>query len=234
MASKSLNRTFRGLVAAAAFGCALAAVSPEARADGPVSATGKGIVGGALLGGEVVMLTIGAFGVEEAWPYLVFGGLGMAAGGAGGFVVEDQVSDAEPSLYLLAGGMALVIPTLVVVLNNTTYKPKYEDEKKDDGPTANPPAPGTTPAGPAAPAPAASGSISTSKAEPPPRVRTRMAPVAAVTPHIPLSIVDVNQGQLALGMPAVEVRPIYSKRELSTFGVEQKNEVRIPVFKAAF
>src|SRR3954462_1776640 len=90
--------------AAAAFALALGGSPSEARADGPVTATGKGTVGGALLGSEVVCITMGAVGVQRGWPYFVFGGLGAVGGGIGGYFVE-QTATPEPSLYMLAGGM---------------------------------------------------------------------------------------------------------------------------------
>src|SRR5262245_53223895 len=114
MALSRLQRSITSCVAVAALaGVATFAAENEARASGPVSPTGKGIVGGALLGAEVVDLTMGIIGVEKGWPYFVFGALGAAGGGIGGYFVE-QNAPTEASLYMLAGGMALVIPTLVV------------------------------------------------------------------------------------------------------------------------
>src|SRR4029077_13880687 len=84
---KRTRLLFQTSAAAAAFTLTLAAAG-DARAGGPVTPTGKGIVGGALLGGEIVTITMGAVGVNRGWPYFVFGGLGMVAGGVGGFFVE--------------------------------------------------------------------------------------------------------------------------------------------------
>jgi hypothetical protein len=211
-----------GAVAAAAvaFAIALAGSPSDARADGPVTATGKGTVGGALLGGEVVCITMGAIGVERGWPYFVFGGLGAVGGGIGGFFVE-KTSTPEPSLYMLAGGMALIIPTLVVSLNATAYKPPETDqvEPANNRPVLDAPAPGV----PAA-APAASRSMK------------KPARVAAhpVMPHIPLSVLDLYKGKLAPGIPAFELRPLYSSAEVWKYGVSQGSEVRFPLFQAMF
>ena len=213
----------------------LAGAPQEARAQSAepaaVSATGKGIVGGALLGGEVVIITMAAVGVEKGWPYFVFGGLGAVGGGIGGFFVEDATADTpEVALYMLAGGMALVIPTLVATLNATAYRPPESDTKE---PTTNQPA-----AEP--PAPKASVTV-TSKAlvptAPKPVARTYVVPRPPgppIVPHIALSVVDMYRGELALGVPAVELRPVYSTRELAQYGVEQRGELRVPVFKAQF
>ena len=44
----------------------------------------KGVVGGALLGAEVVLVTQAALDVEPTWAYVVGGLAGAAAGGVGG------------------------------------------------------------------------------------------------------------------------------------------------------
>src|SRR5215468_9590509 len=108
------KRLTASLVAAAAFSVTLVGGLGQARAQQAptphvVTATGKGMVGGGLLGAEVVCITMGAIGVQRAWPYFVFGGVGAVGGVIGGFFVE-KAAVAEPSLYMLAGGLGLVIP----------------------------------------------------------------------------------------------------------------------------
>ena len=208
--------------AAVAFATVLAGSPSAARADGPVTATGKGTVGGALLGGEVVCITMGAIGVERGWPYFVFGGLGAVGGGIGGFFVEKS-SAPEPSLYMLAGGMALVIPTLVISLNATAYKPPETDqvdkEPANNKPILDAPAPGTPATAP----------ITGHSGQKP--ARTAAHPVM---PHIPLSVLDLYKGHVAAGIPAFELRPLYSSAELWKYGVSQGSEVRFPLFQAMF
>ncbi len=128
-------RTFslRTLAAVAPFAIALgcAAMPHEARADGPVSPKGKGIVGGAFLGAEIVTMPMGIAGLKPRWPYVVFGTVGAAGGADGGSAIESQIiktpaagqqagPPAEATVGMLAAGLALVIPTLVVSLNATT------------------------------------------------------------------------------------------------------------------
>jgi hypothetical protein len=214
--------------AAAAFTAALAGGPGTARADGPVTATGKGTVGGALLGGEIVCITMGAVGVEKGWPYFVFGGLGMVGGGVGGFFVE-KASAPEPSLYMLAGGMALVIPALVVSLNATAYKPPETDQVQNEPvinkPVADPPSAMPPPGSPPGTPPTTTSRDAAKKD----RVASRPPP-----PHFPLSLVDVYKGKLALGVPAFELRPLYTTREVWQYGVSQSTEVRVPLFQAMF
>lgn len=215
-----MNQTIGAAALAASFGAAaLLGGAGEARAEGPVSGTGKGIVGGALLGGEVVTITMAIIGVEKGWPYFVFGAVGCVGGGIGGFFVEDAGPPAEVPLYMLAGGMALVIPAVVASLNATAYRPP---EGLSDDPSNNEPATET-------PGPDGTTIRRINSGVP---KRSRQARFEA--PHIPMSIVDLHQGQLAFGVPAVEVRPLYTERERATFGVEQGREVRFPVFRASF
>jgi hypothetical protein len=218
----------RGLSAAAVLTVLAGGARPARAQDAgnSVSGDGKGIVGGAMLGGELVMLTMGAIGIDKGWPYLVFGGVGAVAGGVGGFFVEDAAPPAEVPLYMLAGGMALVIPTVVVTLNATHYKPPETDQ---DEPVQNEPA---------AEPPAANGTVQiTTDASPAIRKGKRPAAHARLRPApVPLGLIDLDLGadRLAFGLPAVEIRPLYSQRELFRFGVQQGEEVRFPVVRATF
>lgn len=215
-------------VTAAAFAMTLVSAG-EASASGPVSPTGKGTVGGALLGAEVVTITMGAAGLSRGWPYFVFGGLAAVGGGVGGYYLDKATvgttadngtitgRKSEPSLYMLAGGMALVIPALVISLNATAYRPPETDRVE---PAGNRP------------------SKDLPKVEPPPPVgkakQVRPSRAYAALPHIPVSLLDVYRGRVSLGLPALEVRPLYAQNELWKYGVSQGTEVRLPVFKAMF
>lgn len=218
MRSGRKSQTLAAALMGAASIASVALGAGEARAAGPVVGTAKGIVGGALLGGEVVTITMGAIGVSKGWPYFVFGGVGAVGGAIGGYFVEGA-APAEAPLYMLAGGMALVIPALVVSLNATAYKPPegslgdpLTNEPADEAPNPD----GTT----------TRKIISSAKPAP------RRGFVPAM--HIPTSLFDVYEGRVALGAPAVDVRPLYTERERAMYGVAQGHEVRIPVFQAMF
>lgn len=180
----------------------------------PVAPDGKGIVGGALLGAEVVMIVEAIIGVEEVWPYPVFGAVGAGAGAVGGWGVE-QTGSAEAALYMLAGGMALVVPTLVAVLNATAYDP--ESESFDEG--VQPEAEGEEGEGeePAAPSVDANVDVDTGSRH-----------------RVPPALVGIDGRGVALGVPAVEIRPVYSPEELAKYGVEQDTELRFPIVRGAF
>jgi len=228
------------LISVAAGALTLLASGHAEAAEPGISATGKGITGGALLGGELVVTVEAIAGVKPAWGYLVGGGLGAIAGGVGGYFVE-QTSDPKPSYYMLAAGMALIIPATVAVLQSTSYKPppEYQEDRpgKAATPTAEPGAPATAPAPvPGAPAaatpPEAPGSAPAAPPPPAPGPGTR-APSPS-RPPIAMSLVDLYGGTWRLGVPAVEVRPMYSSIEVKKYGVEQRTEVRLPIFQATF
>jgi hypothetical protein len=206
------------------------------------SATGKGVVGGALLGGEAVMLTEAAAGVKQGWAYGLGGGLGAVAGGVGGFFAEDG-GDAKLSMYLLVGGMALAIPTTVAVLSATAYEPvNYTEDKPPpaDEPVAEPPQPGapSTPPPPATstpettptPAPASPPGTAPSSRGP---SRRRSEPVARAR-KLPPALIGFNQGTLTLSVPAVEVRQAYTRTEVAVLGVKQHAEVEVPMLNVVF
>ncbi len=208
-------------VAAGVAASALFLAAGSASAQDAVGPTGKGIVGGALLGGEVVDLTLGIVGVNSGWPYLVFGGLGAVGGGIGGYFVEQNTKDlAEVDVYMLAGGMALVIPTIVVALNATMYKPP-EGTIVTQEPANNQPSTGPAPVQPLQPGQ-------------PLQTRRQLRRPFEKPQHMALSLVDMYRGSVALGLPALQVRPLYTQREMFTYGVEQGSEVRVPLFYASF
>lgn len=109
---------------AAALAGAVALWAPTTQAE-PVSATGKGVTGGALLGAEAVLITEAALQVKPRWAYLVGGAVGAAGGGVAGYFVEKG-GDATASMLLLTAATALAIPTAIVTLNATRYQPSEE------------------------------------------------------------------------------------------------------------
>jgi hypothetical protein len=207
------------------------------------SSTGKGIAGGALLGSELVLVTEAAFDVQPAWAYIVGGVAGGAAGGVGGYFVEQQDSARAPML-MLAGGLAFAIPTVVAVLSATAYEPPasyLQDQAPADEPLAEPPAPteATPPPAPApAPAPAAA---PPAEAAPP----ADPAPAPTGRRHLrsqrrlslklpPPALIGFQGSELALGVPNIEVRHAYTRREQVMFNAPDVAELRVPVVSVVF
>jgi hypothetical protein len=209
----------------------LGALTPSvARADETsVSPTGKGIIGGALLGAEVGTIVESIAGVHNPWIYVITDVVLGAGGAVGGWEVEQHSSDGRAPVFLLAGGLGLIIPAVVLTLNGTKYQEAEnatEDHAPTNGPVANPGTPGgsiVSPS-PAAPAP--------SSAPPPAPGPAPASPPSGTTPH--LSLFDVNGQGFHLGVPVPEVRPLFSASELRQYGLTQQTEVRMPLVKIAF
>lgn len=208
----------------------LLAYAPAAHAE-EVSATGKGIAGGALLGAEAVVITESLIGVKPTWAYLVGGGVGAVAGGVGGYFVEQSSSDGRIPVYMLAGGLALIIPGVVLTLNATRYVPA-ESASEDRAPTnAPPPDPGKvggSSVGTEAPKPATP--PATAPATPAP------APAPAAPPPAPTSMLDYSKsnGTLRLGLPVPQVRQAFSMQERRQYGLAPLSEVRLQVMQVTF
>jgi len=158
-----------------------------------------------------VMIPIAIAGVDDWWPYVVFGAVGAGGGAVGGYFVE-QVDQPEPALYMLAGGLALVIPTLVAVLNATAYEPgDDEDEEEDEVPSEGGPTPSVE----------GTGNVEVQgKAE---------------HPHIPMAVIGIDaKGRVRPGIPAVQIGSNYSPEEVSKYGVEPGTQVHFPLVRTTF
>jgi hypothetical protein len=211
----------------------LAAPVREARAD-DVSASGKGVAGGALLGAEVPMIVEGIAGVKSGWVYLISGVVGAGAGAFGGYEVEKNSSDGKAPMYMLAGGLALVIPAVVLTLNATRWQPEegVTEDRTPVGPAAEPGAPGGssitgTPAGGALPPPPPVAEPPAAPAPPPP-------PPPAPPPQ---SLLDVhpNAGGFRLGVPVPAVLPAVSLSEAKLYGIKDTGAaLHMPVLRVAF
>lgn len=227
-------RFYRSIAAVLAVGVATLANAPTARADVNVrtaSGTAKGIAGGALLGAEAVLLTEAALDVQPVWAYIVGGGVGAAAGGVGGYFLEQEVS-AKTSMLLLASGMLLVIPTAVAVASARAYEPPadfVEDRGPVDVPVAEPPSPDPLPA-PHAPDTAGQ----TSQKSPRKQHRPRRGRVDLMARLAPPALMKLDEGYLSLSVPAVQVRDVYTRQELLQYGFRQETEVQVPLLSYTF
>jgi hypothetical protein len=217
-------------------GAALLAPTRDARAD-QVNSTGKGITGGALLGGELVVMIESIAGVTSTWPYIVGGLAGAAGGGIGGYFVEQNSSDGRAPMYMLAGGMALIIPAVVLTLNATRYQPEEgaTEENAPTGPAAEPGTPGGSVVTPSSSSPATGGAGAGAALPPPPAPSPSPSPPPPSTgAPPPQSLLDVHHGVLRLGIPFPDVRPVFSLAEQRQYGFKQETELRMPVLHVTF
>jgi hypothetical protein len=112
---------------------ALLASASDGRADESTRNHAKGVTGGALVGTELVLITEAALGVQAAWLYTLGAAVGAGGGGVAGYYIGGSTSPKPPS-FLLAGGIALVIPTLIGVVTATQFRPpeSYRPERAPD------------------------------------------------------------------------------------------------------
>jgi hypothetical protein len=195
----------------------------DARAD-EVSPNGKGITGGALMGAESVTIVASLAGLHTGWVYGVAAAAGAAGGGIGGYFVEQGSSDGVAPTAMLAGGLALIIPAVVLYLNGTRYQPEEgaAEDRTPTGPAAEPGVPGA--------------GVTTA----PPPSSVAPAPVAAPPPSkpstsaIPQSLFDVKGGSPHLGVPVPELRRTLTVAEERLYGTRGAGELRVPVLHVVF
>lgn len=125
-------RFTKAVLAGLCLGVVLFSARP-ASAQVEVSATLKGTIGCGLLGAELPLMVESIIGVRNGWVL----GLSAIGGGVGGgllgyFVVEE--TSPELSIGSLVAGMALVIPTVGLVVNATSYRPDEGDSFVDVNP----------------------------------------------------------------------------------------------------
>ncbi|MFZ5891141.1 MAG: hypothetical protein ACOY0T_08825 [Myxococcota bacterium] len=215
------------------------------------SPDGKGIVGGALLGAELVMDVEAAFKVKSPWAYIGGGLAGAAAGGVGGYFVEQSVDTARIPMLMLAGGLTLAIPTTVAVLSATAYEPPATyvvDKQPTDEPVADPARTSAPPAAPTPPPPTAPNDTpqpgstpAPSAPAPAPGTPSGALPGRKVARHehthrprrIPPALIDVEPNQVSVSIPNVEVRQVFTRAEVA-MGAPRATEVRIPVLNVLF
>jgi hypothetical protein len=219
--------------------------SPSVAHAEDVSPTGKGVIGGAFLGGEVVIFIEAIAGVRSGTAYLLGAGGGAVAGGVGGYFIEQSASDGRVPAYMLAGGLALIIPALVVTLDQTRYLPS--EGAREDRPVTNlpPPDPGkpgggavvgaeAKPATPAAtPATTPGATPAPAPATPPAGGGTGGTPSQV---RSPLSLINFQgTSTLRLGVPVPEVHPVFTAAQKKTFAVESHgSELRLPLVNVTF
>lgn len=237
--SASRGRASRAvlLTAMTAVASGTLAASPSVAHAEDVSPDGKGIAGGALLGGELVTFGEAIFGVRSTAAYLIGAGAGAVAGGVGGYFVEQAVDDGRVPAYLLAGGLVLLIPAVVVALDATRYHPT--EGARDDRPSGTPASDPGRPGGSAViGAEPASPPSTTPPAETPPATTPSGGTTPAPTPAPgggPQSLLNVNGGGFYMGVPLPEVRPMFTAAQAKQFAVQSSgSELRFPLMRVQF
>jgi hypothetical protein len=248
MATKHDGKKLRAVVLAALAAGAILAVPGTAEAE-EVTPTAKGIVGGAFLGGELVVFGEALFGVRSTAAYLIGAGAGAAAGGVGGYFIEQAVDDGRIPAYMLAGGLALMIPAIVVALDATRYMPtEGAREDKPVTPPSDPGKPGGSsvvgaePSTPPATVPGPGSATTPTTPTPSPTPEPTAAPTpgggggGTQAPRAPqASLFNLREGAFYMGVPVPEVRPVLGTTERARMGADNRgSEVRFPVVRVSF
>ncbi|MEM1415131.1 MAG: hypothetical protein AAGH15_09535 [Myxococcota bacterium] len=218
----------RGATFVLALGMAFAALgaTPAAAQTDPPPATAqqidarpKGTIGGALIGAELGFMFPALLGravpaLHDTWSFIVFPTVFAGGGAVAGWFLLDDPNRPEAAVGVLAFGLALVVPTLVVTLVSTAYDPDRDIE-----PPSNPPAPDE----------AAEGEPAEAAHVPREAVDERVVAMRAGT-----GLLRLQGGALRLGLPGVSVVPRYSPQQLALYGGEQDHEIRLSLFSGAF
>ena len=104
----------RTLLALALLAATTAGATPATAQEATLSASGKGIAGGILLGGEIGAFSGAVLRLEPDWAFAAAITVGAAVGGGAGFVVERD-AESRASDVLLIAGMGLLVPVIVWV-----------------------------------------------------------------------------------------------------------------------
>lgn len=190
-----------------------------ARAQIEVSATAKGTVGCALLGAELPLIVESIVGVQNGWV-LGLSALGGAVGGglAGFFLVEAGTlgSPVELSVGSLVIGMVLIIPTVGLVVNATSYHPEESDSfvevNPEDEVDADAGASGSAEDGAVQGGFNLGGSTGGGGQETPEGGTPAPPPERRPSPGPTGSLIIWDAGTLALSVPGIALRPETSTR----------------------
>jgi len=225
----------------------VASAQTPAPEPGRIYAIPQGLVGGALLGAELVMMIEGGAGVRNKWIIIGTGAAGLVAGGVGGFFVDraiDQTMMASRFLPListamLAVGLSLIIPTVIVVLTATMYRPDTNNQV-DDNAAANQPleeSRGTNPStNPGTNSGASSSGTTTSTPGPTdnPGAGASSGGRRSGRSSAPEALLNFPRGNFRLGMPSLRLVQSYSTHEMRQYGLAQQSEWRVPLISGSF
>lgn len=204
-----------GLAAALIIGSATFTQNAQAQTMlNEVESVPKGAVGLGLIGAELGFAIPALAGLHETWAFIVFP-LALGAGGAiGGYFAFDEPNSPEAGVAMLAIGVALIIPTLVLTLAMTSYDPGDEPDQEEGGAYEEEFGDGEAD-GEAAPEETA----------------RRQAHERAVAGA---GLLHVGSRQVSLGVPGVSVRPSLTAEEVRRYGGQQNTELHVPVVSGAF
>lgn len=207
-----MRSKLKGFAFVAALSTALIATSAtpstaaaQATEPNQIDASPKGLIGLGLIGAELGLTIPALAGLRETWSLIVFPVVGGAGGAIAGHFLLDRNGHVNASVAMLTVGLALIVPSVVLTLWATRYRPPEDGvERSDDEmePLDAEDEAASTPAGGAAQAGG--------------------------------GLLRVGRQGLQVGLPDVGVLPMYSLEELALFGGRQGTEVRLSVLSGTF
>ena len=178
-----------------------------------VESVPKGAIGLGLIGAEIGFVLPAVIGLHEAWAFVVFP-LVLGGGGAvGGYFAFDEPNSPEAGVAMLAVGIALIIPSLVLTLAFTSYDPGDEADEGGDGGEDY------------------SDEFEEGAAVEAEESARRRAHERALAGG---GLLHLGTEEVSLGVPALSVRPNVSAEEAARYGGGQTAEVHVPVVSGAF
>lgn len=186
-----------------------------------VTSSPKGLIGLGLIGAELGLVIPAAAGLDDTWALVTFPLIGAAGGAIAGHFLIDNNEKPKIGVAMLVTGLALVVPALVLTLSLTAYDPDDEDDGGTDGDEAAADEPSDE----------EEGTVS----EPPTEVETETAAVhQARVARAGGGLLRIGEAGVLVGVPNIELVPTFTQEELSRFGGNQANELRLAVFSGAF
>ena len=171
----------------------------------------QGTIGLGLVGAELGFVLPAAFGLDEWWAFVIFPVIGAAGGAVGGYFLFDQPDRVEGGVAVLATGMALAIPAMVLTLALTAYDPSdegYIDEEE------------------------AAATGEEGEAAPPPPAQEASRRRAARLARAGTGLVRFAEGQMLLGVPGAGVLPPMQNGRL--LAQRLVPEVHVPLVTGSF
>jgi len=181
----------------------------------------KGVIGLGIVGAELGFILPAAAGLHETWAFIVFPVVGAAGGAVGGYFALEDTGQTELSVASLAFGMAMIVPTMVITLSATAYDPGDEGVVEDGDEELS---------GEFEEGVGVEGETETEVVGPEADSAVRSREVARAG----TGLLRYSGERLMLGVPGLTVARTYTDEEVQRFGVEQRTELRVPLFTGAF
>ncbi|MGB0680668.1 MAG: hypothetical protein ACPGUV_13505 [Polyangiales bacterium] len=180
-----------------------------------IDATPKGSVGLGLIGAEIGLVVPVAAGLKETWSLILFPALGAAGGATAGYFLIDRNDESKLAVGMMATGLALVAPSLVLAAVLGAYNPAKDDSLAVGGATA---------------LSEESRRYLQAQRQKQAKLHLRQARRLRAGPGL------IKRGEQGwrLGTPGLHLRPEFSRREQQQYAVRSQSRLHVPVLSGVF